>query len=336
MIFEILRLIIAIFKIIYTIILTLIVYLYDYNSTIINKFLENLNVFGNIENLDKYYNFKKNNSNGIAIFTHTSYLDGIILAKELKEPPPFVCLKAPLFSYMYDIAKKWKCLIIEPKQNNTKIITKNILERNKNDPLLFIAPTGDNLQQKNQFKLEQFRTGAFVSLSPVLPILISYSPHIYVKESDKLLSCIIDILNIEKLNYKIKILDPIYPTKNDTIQTFKNRVYKIMNSEKEKIIVDNIIPQDSNKKIFTIIIILIIISYFIFSKNINLIISSILIILLFITLTLRNKNKIFNYLYKNLIYIYSGFLTIYSTFNFNYLLFLNSIIYPIIYKFYSK
>ena len=65
--------------IIYTIIITFIVYLYDYNSTIINKFLENLNIYGSIENLDKYYNFKKKHSNGIALFTHTSYLDGIIL-----------------------------------------------------------------------------------------------------------------------------------------------------------------------------------------------------------------------------------------------------------------
>jgi 1-acyl-sn-glycerol-3-phosphate acyltransferase len=336
MIFELLRLIIAIFKIIYTIIITFIVYLYDYNSTIINKFLENLNIYGSIENLDKYYNFKKKHSNGIALFTHTSYLDGIILAKELKEPPSFVCFKAPLTSYMYDIAKKWKCLIIEPKQNNTKIITNNVLERNINEPLLFIAPTGANLEQKNKFKLEEFRTGAFVSLSPVLPILISYSPHIYVKESDNMLSCMIDIINIEKLTYKIKIIDPIYPNKNDTIETFKNRVYKIMNLEKNKIIIEDIIPLESNKKIFTIIIILIIFSYFIFSKNINLIIFFSLIILLFITITLRNKNKLFNYLYKNLIYIYSAFFTIYSTFNSNYLLFINSIIYPFIYKYFSK
>ena len=239
---------------------------------------------------------------------------------------------------MYDIAKKWKCLIIEPNQNNSQVITDTILERNKNDPLLLIAPTGDNLDQKNQFELNEFKTGPFISLSPILPILISYNPHIYVDSNSIQIREMIDIINIEKLNYKVKILDPIYPDKDDTIQSFKNKVYTIMNSEREKIVVDDIkiIETQLSKKIFIILIILIILTIFIFSDNYKYIILILLIISTFIIIILRNKNSVFNYLYKNLIYIYSIGLTIYSSINYNYLLFINSLIYPFIYNFLSK
>lgn len=337
MIFDILKLIVTILKLIYCIAIAIFTYLYDFDSTLMRKVLENFNIYGSIENLDKYYEFKKEHSNGVALFTHTSYLDGIVLATELQEAPSFVCLKQPLISIMHDIAKKWKCLIIEPNQNNSKVITETILERNKNEPLLLIAPTGNNLNQKNEFELNEFKTGPFISLSPILPILISYNPHIYVEDNATQIKSFIDIVNIEKLNYKVKVLDPIYPAKDDTIQSYKNKVYNIMNSEREKIEVDNIeiIETQISKKIFIISIILIIISIFIFSDN-KYIILSILFILTFIIIILRNKNSLFNYLYKNLIYIYSGCITVYSSINANYLLFINSLIYPFLYNILSK
>ena len=45
------------------------------------------------KNLDKYYDFKKKHSNGIATFNHTSHVDGVILLNELKEPISVVCAK---------------------------------------------------------------------------------------------------------------------------------------------------------------------------------------------------------------------------------------------------
>ena len=337
MIFEILKLIVTILKIFYAIIIALFTYLYNFDSSLMKNLLENFNIYGKIENLYKYYDFKKKHNNAVALFTHTSYLDGLVLASELQEAPTFVCLKKPLISIAYDIAKKWKCLIIEPNQNNSELITNKILERNKDEPLLLIAPTGNDLNQENEFELNKFKTGAFISLSPVLPILISYSPHIYVKNNTTQIKSLIDILNIEKLNYKVNILDPIYPDKDDTIQSFKNKVYNKMNLEREKIIVDDIKIVETliSKKIFIICIILILLSIFIFSENKSIILL-ILFILTFIIIILRNKSSLFNYLYRNLIYIYSAFITIYSSISSNYLLFINSLIYPFIYRFLSK
>lgn len=337
MILEIIRLIVFIIKVIYIVIITLITYLYDYNNSLIKNLLENLNVYGTIENLEKYYDFKKKHTNGIALFTHTSYLDGLILAKELKEAPSFICLRKPLISYMYDIAKKWNCLIIEPKQNNSKVITSAVLDRNKNERLLLIAPTGSDMEQTDEFKLNEFKTGAFISLSPVLPILIVYNPHIYIEKKSSQIDGILDIIKNEKLNYKVKILDPIYPNKEDTIESYKSRVYNIMNNERKTIKIDNVKIEETNysKKIFSIIIILILISILIFVPNYNYILYITLIIITFIIILLRNKNILINYLYKNLIYIYSILLIIYSSINKNYLLFINSLTYPFIYNFLS-
>lgn len=334
MIYELIKLIVFILKFIYFFIVSLITYLYDYNSFIFKKTLENLNIYGSIENLDKYYNFKKNYTNGIALFTHTSYLDGLILATELQEAPSFVCLKEPLKLYLYDIAKKWNCLIINYNQKNAEVIKNNILNRNKNDPLLLIAPTGDNLEQINEFELNEFRTGPFISLSPVLPILISYNPHTYVSNKSTSILEYINILKTEKLNYKIKILDPIFPEKDDTIKSFKDNVYNIMNNERKNIKVDDIKVTESSiyKKIFTIIISILLLSVFIFSHKYNYILFIILFVITLIIICLRNKDTLFNFLYKNLIYIYSFIITIYSGINYNYLLFINSIIYPFLYN----
>lgn len=327
--------IVNILKIIYSIFAVLITLLFDYNEGIIKRFLENLNVYGSCEGLEKYYEFKKNHTNGVALFTHTSYFDGIILLNELKEAISFVVLKDALILNTYKLAKKWNCLIIEEKQKNTETITKKILERKKNDPLLLIAPAGDKgMIQENEYELCEFRTGAFVSKSPVLPILINYSPHIYCTENTDRFKYILSLINREKLYYKVTILDPIFPEENDTIESFKNRVYKKMNEEKNKIKINEneIYIKKNNNTIVNLILILLILSYLLFTNIINEKLVVVLVLIIFSILYLKNKHYIYDYIYNNLIYIYGSGLGIYSIFTKNILLFINSIIYPLLYK----
>ena len=144
----------------------------------------------------------------------------------------------------------------------------------------------------------------------------------------------INIINKPKISYCVKILDPIYPMENDNIETFKNRVYEIMTTEKNKAIVKNI-EEKNNKKLYIIIISLLILSYALFSYDFKDYIFILLFTILIIIICLRNKNYIYDYLYKNLIYIYGTFLSIYSILNQNYLLFINSMIYPLIYRFFK-
>lgn len=335
MILGIVTLIVNIIKIIYSLIFTLLLVIFDYNENIFTKFLDNFNVYGTIENLDKYYEFKKKHNNGIALFNHTSYLDGVILLKECKEPLSFVCAKNIIIDLLKNMVNRWDCIVIEKKTNSTEKITNKVLNREKNDPVLFIAPSGgDGMTQKNKDELGSFRTGAFVSLSPVLPILISYSPHTYIEANKEMIESIIDILNTKKLYYKVKVLDPIYPRVDDTIETFRDYVYETMNNEKKNVVVEKIEPKD-NKQLFTIIIIIMIISYVLFSSPIKEYIVVLLIVILFIVLCLREKYSIYNYLYKNLIYLYGLGLSLYSLSTQNYILFINSIIYPLLYNIFT-
>ena len=52
MIINILTLIVNIIKIIYSLIYTFLLILFDYNKNILGNFLENLNVYGTVENLE--------------------------------------------------------------------------------------------------------------------------------------------------------------------------------------------------------------------------------------------------------------------------------------------
>ena len=168
-------------------------------------------------------------------------------------------------------------------------------------------------------------------LSPVLPVIIKYDPYVFT-EDVHIIESMINIINKPKISYCVKILDPIYPRENDNIETFKNRVYEVMTTEKNKIIVKKI-EEKNNKKLYIIIISLLILSYALFTYDFKDYILVLLFIILIIIICLRNKNYIFDYLYKNLIYIYGTILSIYSIINQNYLLFINSMIYPLIYRF---
>jgi len=334
MILNISTLFVNIIKIIYSIICLVLTILFDYNKTIIESFLENLNINGYCENLDKYYDFKKKHSNGIAIFNHTSHVDGVILLNELKEPISVVCAKNIIIELSKKLVQKWKCLVVEPNKSTTKQITEKVLSRKNSEPLLFIAPSGaEGMEEQDENKIGTFKTGAFVSLSPVLPVIIKYNPYVFT-EDVHIIESMINIINKPKISYCVKILDPIYPKENDNIETFKNRVYEIMTIEKNKITVKNI-EQKDNKKLYIIIISLLILSYALFSYDFKDYILVLLFLILIIVICLRNTSYIYDYVYKNLIYIYGIVLGLYSICNENYLLFINSIIYPIVYKIFS-
>ena len=334
MILNIITLFVNIIKIIYSIICLVITILFDYNKTIIESFLENLNIHGYCEDLEKYYDFKNKHTNGIAIFNHTSHVDGIILMNELKEPISVVCAKNIIIEISKKIVEKWECVVVEPNKSTTEQITNKVLSRKTSEPLLFIAPSGaEGMIEQDENKIGLFKTGAFVSLSPVLPVIIKYNPYVFTKDVH-IIESMINIINNGEVSYCVKILDPIYPEKNDNIETFKNRVYNIMTIEKNKINVKYVKEKD-NKKLYIIIILLLILSYALFSLDFSGYILVLLFFILIIVICLRNKSYIYDYIYRNLIYIYGIILGLYSICNKNYLLFINSIISPIIYKFFS-
>ena len=64
--------------------------------------------------------------------------------KELKEPISVVCAKNIAIKMMNRLVEKWKCVVIEPNISTTEQITKKVMSRKQSEPLLFIAPSGEN------------------------------------------------------------------------------------------------------------------------------------------------------------------------------------------------
>ena len=335
MIHKLILFIINIIKTIYGIIL-LFTFLILQKFNLVEKFLNNFNIYGNIENLEKYYHFKKNNTQGLAVFNHVSILDGLLLLTQFKEPLSFLVSQNILVSLCKSFIQNSDGIIINKNENTTQKIIKVSNNRKQNDPVLFIAPSGvTGMDQKEKYKISEFKSGAFVSLKPILPVIIKYSP--YYKDPNTLKNTIINIItNTNNLNYKIKVLDPIYPDKNDTIESFKKKVYKIMNIEKNKLKVDKIQKKDNPIFLFILTNILLLLSYLLYTNTIHYSLFILIIISSCIILYFKNTHYIYEYLYSNIIYFYTLIILIYSLKNNNYMLFIQTILCIILYKLCQK
>lgn len=335
MLYKLILFVINIIKTIYSLII-FITFLIFQNFKLANKFLTTFNIYGNIEGLEKYYHFKKNNTQGLAIFNHVSVLDGILLLNEIKEPMAFLAAENIFVSLCKNVINKWKCIIIKKNENTTQKINYKINNRKKNDPILFIAPSGsEGMNQLDELKLSDFKTGAFVSLKPILPIIIKYSPH-YKDLDDRKETMLNIITNTNYLNYKIKILDPIYPQKNDTIESFRDIVYEKMNTEKNKLKVDKIKKTQNHIFLFVLINILLLLSYLLHTNTIHYSEFILITIICSIILYLKNTHYVYDYLYSNIIYFYTLIILIYSLKNNNPILFIQSLLCIIIYKLCQK
>ena len=335
MLHKLILFIINIIKTLYSIIISITFMIFQ-KFNLVRVFLRNFNIHGNIEGINKYYNFKKNNTNGIAVFNHTSLLDGLLLLNEIKEPISFLVDESMLISLFKTVINKWNCVIIDKKINTTQMITQKTLNRKQNEPILFVAPSGTvGMIQKKENRLSEFRTGAFVSLSPILPIIIKYGKH--YKEHIYTTYAILNIItNTKDLNYKIKIMDPIYPRENETVESFKNYVYEKMNTEKNKLKLDKIHKKEDHIFLFILINILLLLSYLLYTNTIHYSHFILITIVCCIILYFKNTHYIYDYLYSNIIYFYAIIIIINSLKNSNIMLVIQSLLCLILYKLCQK
>lgn len=190
------------------------------------------------ENLKKYYDFK-NKPGGILIFTHCTLLDQYIVYKELNDVMKIV-VREDTCVFPYNImAKRIGHIMVNKNSKASDKIKDFVNERKSGDRMLMIAPSAGYSNNDNQNKLEEFRTGAFLPLTPVLPVIIKYSPYINWKNGQSFLNFLYEILSAEKKLYSFKVLDEVQPKENETPEEFKERVKLYMESEMEKINVQN-------------------------------------------------------------------------------------------------
>ena len=121
MIHKLILFIINIIKTIYGMILFF-TFLILQKFNLVENILHNFNIYGNIENLEKYYYFKKNNTQGLAVFNHVSILDGLLLLTQFKEPLSFLVSENILVTLCKNFIQNSNGIIINKNENTTKKI----------------------------------------------------------------------------------------------------------------------------------------------------------------------------------------------------------------------
>jgi 1-acyl-sn-glycerol-3-phosphate acyltransferase len=93
--------------------------------------------------------------------------------------------------------------------------------------MVFIAPGGSD-RNESQRVMSNFRSGAFLARAPILPIIIRYTEN--VNKWPIVSGMIKRLVYLTPVYFKIRVLDPIYPIEDESLEDFKIRVKTQMES----------------------------------------------------------------------------------------------------------
>ena len=228
---------IFILRLLIIVILTLSLFLKYKWEKMAELFLYTLNVSGNTkeENLKKYLEFK-NKPNGVVVFTHSTCFDHFILFREFKESlAALVKRKAAVFPFNI-LMEHSNCILFDKGSNTAQLIQDIIKNRKSGDPVVGLAPSAANSNDKDQNKLEEFKMGAFLPMTPVLPVLIKIHPYENWKNEMTFMEYVYIITTYkEKIYYTVKVLDEVTPKEGETPEQLRDRVKLYMEEEMVKI-----------------------------------------------------------------------------------------------------
>jgi 1-acyl-sn-glycerol-3-phosphate acyltransferase len=164
-------------------------------------------------------------------FNHRSMLDFFIL------PSVFGNMSCIVDKYVFNALPFYQLLqdkfeIIELNEKGKNVI--KIGDHIKSNKYPLAIPSDGMNYPKLGNKIGDFKTGAFVSFTPMLPVLIRYKdyevlPDLKWDVGENIAHSILKIFLNNKINIHINILDLIIPKKEWTIEEYKNHVFCIMN-----------------------------------------------------------------------------------------------------------
>lgn len=165
----------------------------------------------------------------IILFNHPTFYDPFVLYNTLKMPLRFVAKDnhVKMFGSFMD---KYRLIQV----TNTGGATKRILNAIPYTRILgtiAIAPTGGTGFEEDSTYLPDFKTGAFVPMVPVLPVLIRYSSREVWKKGVPLHSIFWKRLHGSHIDYSVKILPLIKPDHNWSHQEYAQYTHRIMQKE---------------------------------------------------------------------------------------------------------
>lgn len=180
-------------------------------------------------NNNKIEEFYENETKGVILFNHPSFLDTFVFPSVIDKDKIKPVAYGPYFSFPLNLfSDTFNPIYVQLKNTGvSNIIKQTILNRQRGEPIVFIAPGGAD-KDISQRVMSDFRNGAFLAKAPILPIVIRYSDN--VNRWPILLSLIKRLTYLTPVYFKIRILDPIYIEDNEDLEIFKTRVKNKMES----------------------------------------------------------------------------------------------------------
>lgn len=203
--------------------------------------MHSINIIYDKNDIIKYEHYMKTYDNTLVLYNHRTIYDPFLLmcicdniTFLLKTTIPSYF---PLFKIIFDIMR----MVYIEKGKTTDAIINYTNNRKSSERLLAIAPDGGDYPEDPDFSdIAKFKTGAFVGMFPVIPIIIKYNnkeylDHKFENDRESFLHCACKGFLNRTYNVKIKVLDMIYPDKNSSIEQYRDKVYDIMNYEYYKL-----------------------------------------------------------------------------------------------------
>ncbi len=179
------------------------------------------------KNVEKYENFKSK-PEGLIVFHHSTFYDHLVLFNEFGEGFQFIALEKHCI-YPFDVfLKKVGGIIFRNGSNTVEVIKDMVKNRKAGQKLLAIAPNAGISNSEDQNKMEDYKMGAFLPKTRILPILIKYDPYINWKKGQSLFSILFETFNQKRKLYTIEVLDEVNPLEDETPEEYRDRVKKIM------------------------------------------------------------------------------------------------------------
>lgn len=180
-------------------------------------------------NNNRIEDFYTKETKGVILFNHPSFLDSFTFASVIDKDKIKPVVYAPYFSFPLNLfSDTFNPIYVQSGSTGVSTIIKDtILSRQRNEPIVFMAPGGSD-RNESQRVMSKFRSGAFLAKAPILPIVIRYSDN--VNKWPIVSSLVKRLVYLTPVYFKVRVLDPIYPKENEELEDFKNRVKTEMES----------------------------------------------------------------------------------------------------------
>ena len=196
-------------------------------------YLLSFNINISKDDLVKYMEHLYSNKKFICTFNHTTLVDGFVLISTFPRAS-FLILKVIIYAtigYTDQINDLLGNIFVEKGITGNKIKVR-VDSRNSGDKVLFIAPGSGNTSAIPGSITEFSSKGAFVHKYSILPIVVKYedeSLHHNHDNGESMLHSCLKLFLVKDYNINIKVCDMVDYKEDETIDEYKDRVYKLMN-----------------------------------------------------------------------------------------------------------